>query len=139
MSSVSEYEFNPQDEEQDIVSSAADTAPRARTRAELGAKRKRKGKANANPAVSDVFKLLLKELPKLSKKEGAKHACGLVRNAFDCRETLRNASVRDLQQAGMLRGHALLVHKTWASDSDSSAESTSSSGSSTDDSGDSWE
>ena len=63
-------------------------------------------------------------------QEGVSEICAPSGAGFDCRGTLKNASVRDLQQARMLRGHALHVHKTWASDSDSSAESTSSSRSS---------
>ena len=132
-SSVSQFEFVPLDEEQDTVSSSIDTTLSARSRAQVRAKRQRKGKANANPTVSDVYNLMLTQLPKLSKKELVKYAPGLVRNGFECRHTLKNAPVRNLQLAGMLRGHALLVHKTWDLDSNINAQSTSSFGSSIDD------
>ena len=67
-------EFEPDEEEAVSSSGATDVPTRAHTRAQVCTKRKRKGKGKVDPRVRVVYKILVAEMPKLSKQELVKYA-----------------------------------------------------------------
>ena len=98
---------------------------RAHKKAKHGIRGRGKGRVG-DRRVDHVQQLLATELPHVPKKTVRKYAKSLVAHGYDTTEALKEASVQDLVDAGMPKGHAAQAEGGWDSDSAGSGSESSS-------------